>query len=254
MSMAGRVEGKIALVTGAGSEGGLGQACARRLTEEGATVYLSDVDEAGARARAAEIGGGAKALAHDVTAEADWDRVVGTILAEAGRIDILVNNAGIAVLRMIEVMTPADFARQMEVNMTSVYLGTRRVVAAMRALGSGGAIVNMSSVAGLIGIPAVAAYAASKAGVRLFGKAIAMETAKEGIRVNSVHPGLIATGMQKVALEDNPGQYDILTAGVPMGRMGEPLDIANMVLFLASEEARYITGAEFVVDGGMTAQ
>jgi NAD(P)-dependent dehydrogenase (short-subunit alcohol dehydrogenase family) len=165
-----------------------------------------------------------------------------------------VNNAGVAVLRMIEALTPADYLHQMEVNMTSGYFGMRAGVAAMRAAGHGGSIVNMSSVAGLVGIPGVSAYAASKAGLRLFGKAIAMETAKEGIRVNSVHPGMILTGMQSIALQDNPEQFALLTAGIPMGRMGDPIDIANMILFLASDEARYITGAEFVVDGGMTAQ
>ncbi|SFS09616.1 SDR family NAD(P)-dependent oxidoreductase [Sphingomonas jatrophae] len=248
--MGGRVEGKVALVTGAGSEGGLGDAIARRLVEEGATVWLTDIDEAGASARAAEIGGSARGLGQDVTSEDDWARV----LAETGPLDVLVNNAGIAVLRMIEELTPADYARQMEVNMTSAYLGMRAAIANMRAHGRGGSIINMSSVAGLVGIAGVSGYAASKAGLRLFGKAIAMETAKQKIRVNSVHPGMIMTGMQKVALQDNPDQYHLLTAGIPMGYMGEPIEIANMVLFLASEEARYITGAEFVVDGGMTAQ
>ena len=252
--MTGRVAGKIALVTGAGSEGGLGAATARRLAEEGATVWLTDIDEAGAHARVAEIGGSAKGAAHDVTSEAEWDRIVAMVTGETGRLDILVNNAGIAVLRTIDVMTPAEYLRQMEVNMTSVYLGCRAGVAAMRKAGGGGSIVNMSSVAGLIGLAGVSAYAASKAGVRLFGKSIAMETAQENIRVNSVHPGMIQTGMQKVAIADNGEEYDRLTAGIPMRRMGEAVDIANMVLFLASDEARYITGAEFVVDGGMTAQ
>jgi NAD(P)-dependent dehydrogenase (short-subunit alcohol dehydrogenase family) len=255
--IAGRVQDKIALVTGAGSAGGLGAASALRLAEEGATVYLSDIDVAGAEARAAEIragGGKATALRQDVTSEAEWDAIVDRIIAEAAGLDILVNNAGIAVLKMIDQMTPEDFGRQMEVNMTSVYLGTRRAVAAMREAGRGGSIVNISSVAGLVGIPGVSAYAASKAGVRLFSKAVAMETATDGIRVNSVHPGMIRTAMQDVALKDNPEQYDTLTAGIPMKKMGDPVDIANCVLFLASEEARYITGAEFVVDGGMTAQ
>jgi NAD(P)-dependent dehydrogenase (short-subunit alcohol dehydrogenase family) len=252
-----RVEGKIALVTGAGSEGGLGAATAARLAEEGATVFLTDIDGDGAEARAAEIraqGGKATAMLQDVTSEQGWDDIVGKIVSANGRLDILVNNAGIAVLRMIQDMTAEEYARQMEVNMTSVFLGTRRAVAEMRRVGEGGAIVNLSSVAGLVGIPGVSAYAASKAGVRLFSKSIAMETAKENIRVNSVHPGMIWTSMQKVAIKDNPEQYDILTAGIPMGRMGEPVDIANCILFLASDEARYITGAEFVVDGGMTTQ
>jgi NAD(P)-dependent dehydrogenase (short-subunit alcohol dehydrogenase family) len=254
--MAGRVQDKVALVTGAGSEGGLGAATALRLAQEGAIVYLSDIDGDGAEARAAEIratGGKATASRQDVTSAEGWDEIVDRIVAAEGRIDILVNNAGIAVLRMIEAMTPADYARQMEVNMTSVYLGSRRAIAEMRRTG-GGSIVNLSSVAGIVGVPGCSAYAASKGGVRLFSKTIALETARDNIRINSVHPGMIWTNMQKVALQDNPEQYDILTAGIPMGRMGEPLDIANCVLFLASDEARYITGAEFVVDGGMTTQ
>lgn len=248
--MGGRVAGKVAVVTGAGSEGGLGEAIARRLAEEGASVWLTDIDEAGVMARAAEIGGSARGRKQDVTSEAGWQ----ALLAETGPIDVLVNNAGIAILKMLQDFDLADYNRQMEVNMTSGYLGMRAAVANMRAHGRGGSIVNMSSVAGLIGIPGVTAYAASKAGLRLFGKAVAMETAKDKIRVNSVHPGMIMTGMQKVALRDNEDQYKILTAGIPMGHMGEPLDVANMVLFLASDEARYVTGAEFVVDGGMTAQ
>ena len=253
----GRVEGRIALVTGAGSEGGLGAATAMRMAEEGATVFLTDIDGAGAEARAVEIrakGGKATAMFQDVTSEQGWEDSVAAVVAAEGRLDILVNNAGIAVLRMIEDMTPQEYARQMEVNMTSVYLGTRRAVAEMRRIGEGGAIVNLSSVAGLVGIPGVSAYAASKAGVRLFSKSIAMETARENIRVNSVHPGMIWTNMQKVAIKDNPEQYDILAAAIPMGRMGEAVDIANCILFLASGDARYITGAEFVVDGGMTTQ
>lgn len=251
-----RVEGMIALVTGAGSMPGLGSATALRFAQEGATVYLTDVDAGSVEARAAEIrdaGYKARAMRQDVTSEQAWDDIVGAIVAAEGRLDILVNNAGIAVLRMIEDLTPAEYARQMEVNMTSVYLGTRRAVAEMRRTG-GGSIVNLSSVAGLIGVPGTSAYAASKAGVRLFSKAIALETARDNIRVNSVHPGMIMTKMQEVAIRDNPEQYDILTAGIPMGKMGDPIDIANCILFLASDEARYITGAEFVVDGGMTAQ
>src|SRR5262249_38405693 len=124
----------------------------------------------------------------------------------------------------------------------------------MRAQGAGGAIVNLSSVAGLVGIPGAPAYAASKGGVRLLSKAVALECAREGIRVNSVHPGVIWTDMQQVAIRDNPDQYDAINASIPMGRMGEPDDIAAMIGFLVSDAAKYITGGEFVVDGGLTAQ
>ena len=253
--MMGRVESKVALVTGAGSVGGLGQAIARRLAEEGATVYLTDVDAAGAQARAAEIGRGAIGLAHDATSESEWEAVVARIVAEQGGIDILVNNAGVAVLYTIEEMTLERYNRQMEVNMTSGFLGMRAVVAAMRAAGRGGSIVNISSVGGIVGLARTHAYGASKAGLRLFGKALAMETAGDGIRVNSVHPGMIRTGMTApLADPDAHVQRQRLAAVIPMARMGEPEDIAHCVLFLASDEASYVTGAEFVVDGGMTAQ
>ena len=130
---------------------------------------------------------------------------------------------------------------------------TKRAVMAMRKVGQGGSIINISSVAGIAGVPACGAYAAAKGGLRIFSKTIAMETAKDKIRVNTVHPGMILTNMQGVALEDNADNYDATLALVPMGYMGDPLDIANMNLFLASDEARYITGAEMVVDGGMMA-
>lgn len=252
-----RLEQKIALVTGAASVPGLGSATAQRFAQEGAVVYATDVDFEGAQSVAKGIrdeGGQAHALAHDVTSEADWDRVMGTISAAHGRLDVLVNNAGIAILRMIDVMTSAEYLKQVNVNLHSVYYGTARAVKEMRRAGRGGSIINLSSVVGQVGVPGCAAYAASKGGVRLFSKTVAMETARDRIRVNSVHPGMIMTNMQKVALRDNPGQYEIISAAIPMGYMGEPLDIANCNLFLASDESRYITGTEFTVDGGYTAQ
>lgn len=251
-----RLSGKIALVTGGASTPGLGSATARRFAQEGAKVWITDRDAAGAEARAAEIraaGGAVRALAHDVTSEADWDAVIAAIEAEDGRLDVLVNNAGIAVLRTIDAMTFAEWQLQNSVNLDSVFHGTRRAVALMRKTGTGGSIVNISSVAGQVGVPACGAYAAAKGGVRLFSKAIAVETAREGIRINTVHPGMILTNMQGVAQEDNAANYDAVLGAVPMGKMGEPEDIANMNLFLASDEAKYITGAEFTVDGGMTA-
>lgn len=252
----GRLAGKIALVTGGASVPGLGSATAIRFAEEGATVYVTDRDAEGAERVAAGIrasGGEAHALKHDVTSEADWDRVMAAVDAAHGRLDILVNNAGIAVLRMIEDFTTDDWKLQNNVNLDSVFYGTKRAVIAMRKAGQGGSIINISSVAGIGGVPACSAYAAAKGGVRIFSKAVAMETAKDRIRVNTVHPGMILTNMQGVALEDNADNYDATLALVPMGYMGEPLDIANMNLFLASDEARYITGAEMVVDGGMMA-
>ena len=252
-----RLAGKIALITGGASVPGLGSATAKRFAEEGAVVYLTDRDGAGAEKVAAGIratGGKAHALTHDVTSEADWDRVMAAIEAGHGALDIIVNNAGIAVLRPIGEMTTADWLLQNNVNLNSVFFGTKRAVQAMRKAGRGGSIINISSVVGQVGVPACAAYAAAKGGVRLMSKSVAVECAAENIRVNTVHPGMILTNMQGVAAEDNAANYDATLALIPMGRMGEPADIANMNLFLASDEARYITGAEFTVDGGMTAQ
>lgn len=252
----GRLDGKIALVTGGASVPGLGSATAQRFAQEGAVVFLTDLDGTAAEAVAQGIrdgGGQATGLPQDVTNEADWDRVIAAILAAHGRLDILVNNAGIAVLRMMDSLTTADWLHQNDVNLNSVFYGTVRAVREMRRVGEGGSIINMSSVAGLVGVPGCGAYSASKGGVRLFSKSVSIETARDQIRVNTVHPGMIMTNMQIIALRDNPEQYEILTASIPMGRMGEPVDIANMNLFLASDEARYITGAEFTVDGGLVA-
>lgn len=253
----GRLQDKVALITGGASVPGLGSATARRFAEEGAIVYLTDRDHAGAEKVAAEIraaGGRAEAFAHDVTSEADWDRVMAEIDRAHGRFDVLVNNAGIVIAAMVEDVSTADWSRQIDVNLNSVFFGTKRAVIAMRKAGNGGSIINMSSTVGLGGLPSCTAYAATKGGVRLMSKTVAMETAREGIRVNTVHPGMIPTNMLGGAREADEATVEATLAQIPMGRAGEPLDIANMNLFLASDEARYITGAEFVVDGGMMAQ
>jgi NAD(P)-dependent dehydrogenase (short-subunit alcohol dehydrogenase family) len=251
-----RLKDKIALVTGGASVPGLGSSTALRFAQEGAKVWVTDRDSDGAENLAARIraeGGSAQALKHDVTSEADWDAVFTAIEAADGRLDIVVNNAGIAVLRTIETMTTEDWHLQNSVNLDSVFHGTKRAVALMRKTGTKGSIINISSTCGLVGVPACGAYAAAKGGVRLFSKTIAVETARDGIRINSVHPGMILTNIQGVAAEDNAANYDAVLGAVPMGFMGEPDDIAYMNLFLASDEAKYITGAEFTVDGGMTA-
>ena len=251
-----RLDGKVALITGAASTPGLGNATARRFGVEGATVIVTDIDPDGVEAVAGDIrsrGGNATAMTHDVTSEAGWDEVMAAVIARHGGLDVLVNNAGIAILRMMDVVTGAEWLRQNDVNLNSVFYGTVRAVREMRRAGKGGSIINLSSVGGIVGVPGCAAYSASKGGVRIFSKTVALETARDQIRVNTVHPGMIMTNMQIVALKDNPEQYDLLNAAIPMGRMGEPDDIANMNLFLASDEARYITGAEFVVDGGLIA-
>jgi len=252
-----RLTDKVTLITGGASVPGLGSATAERFAEEGAVVYLTDIDLQGAEVVAADIrrsGGHATALRQDVTSQSDWDRVIGEIIAAHGRLDVLVNNAGIAVLRMMDVITSDEWARQLEVNLSSVFYGTHRAVREMRRAGQGGSIINLSSIAGQVGVRGCAAYSASKGGVRAFTKSVALEVAPERIRVNTIHPGMILTNMQKVALQDNSEQYAVVTAAIPMGYMGDPLDIANCALFLACDESRYITGTELTVDGGFTAQ
>ncbi len=252
----GRLQDKVALVTGAASNPGLGWAIAHLFAREGAKLVVTDIDETGLSACVAEIKkAGAEAVGwrHDVTSEADWRETVDRCVATYGRLDVLVNNAGIALLRPVADMSLEEYEKQMKVNMTSVFLGTRCALAAMRS-GGGGSIVNMSSVAGLIGVPGTGAYAASKAGIRLFSKTVALEHARDKIRCNTVHPGVIWTNMQQVAIRDNPAVFDILKQTIPAGRLGEPEEVAQCVLFLASDESSYVTGTELVVDGGLTAQ
>ena len=253
----GRLEDKVAIVTGGASNPGLGWTTAITLAREGAKVVVTDIDEQGAAACVAEIcdaGGTALALHQDVTSEPAWQDVIATTVQTFGKLDVLVNNAGIAVLMPISQMTLADWNRQVEVNMTSVFLGCKYAMPEMKKAGAG-SLVNLSSVAGIIGLASCVAYGAAKGGVRIMSKAIAMEGARDNIRCNSVHPGVIWTNMQAQAT----GSTDMADARVPadrvpLGRVGQPQDIANCVLYLASDESNYVTGAEFVVDAGMTAQ
>jgi len=250
----GLMEGKVCLVTGGASKPGLGHAIAQKLASEGARVIVTDMDAEGAERTAAEIraaGGQAESWRQDVTVESEWDATMERIKAQYGQLDTLVNNAGMVILKPIEDFTLDDFNRQMLVNMTSVFLGTQRAVALMREKGTKGSIINMSSVAALVGVYAVSAYAASKAGVQGFTKAIAAETAKQGIRCNTIHPGMILTNMNAQASEQNAEEYEAITSAIPMGYMGQPSTIADAALYLASDLSSYVTGTQIVVDGGM---
>lgn len=248
------MEGKVCLITGAASKPGLGNSIAAKLASEGATVVVTDMDADGAEQTAQEIraaGGLAQSWCQDVTSEADWDATMQRISADYGKLDTLVNNAGMVILKPIEDFTLDDYNRQMLVNMTSVFMGTQRAVALMREKGTKGSIINMSSVAALVGVYAVSAYAASKAGVQGFSKAIAAETAKQGIRCNTIHPGMILTNMNAQASTENAEEYQAITSAIPMGYMGQPSTIADAALYLASDLSTYVTGTQIVVDGGM---
>ena len=220
-------------------------------------MVVTDLDLEGAEACAAEIrdaGGEALALHQDVTDEGRWQEVIAQTVAAYGRLDVMVNNAGIAVLMPMSQMTLADWNKQIDVNLTSVFLGCKYAMEAMRESG-GGSLINLSSVAGLVGLQHCVAYGAAKGGVRIMSKSIALEGAKDNIRCNSVHPGVIWTNMQAQAT----GSADMSDARVPpervpLGRVGQPEDIANSILYLASDEASYVTGTELTVDAGMTAQ
>ena len=256
----GQVTGKIALVTGGGS--GIGAACAETLAREGARVAVTDLDGAAAQEVAKKItaaGGIAIALQQDVTDEARWPIIVKDIETKFGPLTTLVANAGIAVGAPIFEMTLADWRRQMAVNVDSVFLSVKYCGPSMVRAG-GGSIIMMSSVAGLRGAPGLAAYSASKGAVRLFAKSVATECAMANlnIRVNSVHPGIIDTaiwGKMFSSPERRNAPIDIhamSAAGVPMARAGVAAEIANGVLFLASDASSYMTGSELVIDGGMT--
>ncbi len=249
----GRLAGKTALITGAAS--GIGRATAALFHAEGAKVAASDRNEAGL----AGLDGVADlTLPQDVTDEARWRQVVDAVMAAFGRLDILVNSAGIALKGNIETATLADFRRTEAVNVEGVFLGCREAIRVMKGNG-GGSIVNLSSVAGIIGDAQSAAYCASKGAVRLLTKSAALYCGRAGynIRLNSVHPSFADTPMvqELIASSKNPERVrEGLMRAAPLGRMGRPEEVANAILYLASDELSFTTGIELMVDGGLTAQ
>jgi NAD(P)-dependent dehydrogenase (short-subunit alcohol dehydrogenase family) len=257
--MVDRVKGKVALVTGGAS--GIGRASALLLAKEGAAVAVTDIqDDAGKDVVHAikEAGGAALYIHHDVADEAAWESVVAQVKDRFGRLDILVNNAGIAITSSVLTMSLADWRRQQAINLDGVFLGVKHSLPLIRASG-GGSIVNISSLAGLKGAPTLAGYCATKGGVRLFTKAVAMEcgAARDNVRVNSVHPGIIETPIWNAIIPgasgaNTPNLDAMSETVVPIGTKGVPDDIAQGVLYLASDESRYVTGSELVIDGGMS--
>jgi 3(or 17)beta-hydroxysteroid dehydrogenase len=251
-----RVKGKVAIITGAAS--GLGRAQAMLLAKEGAKVIVGDIDEINGKEAVEEItteGGKAIFMKHDVTSENDWGGIIGKTVADFGKLDVLVNNAGVILFKKIEDTSLEDWRKLMSINLEGVFLGTKYAIGAMKKTG-GGSIINISSAVGIVGSPNSTAYCASKGGVRLFTKAAAIECSKMGcdynIRVNSVHPGISDTPMMAPRLQDEDMRKTRISWH-PIGRLGQPEDIAYCVLYLASDESSFITGAELVVDGGLTA-
>ena len=253
-----RLKNKVALVTGAAA--GIGESCARLFAAEGAHVVLTDLDVAAAESVAESIresGGSAEAHSQDVCDEARWEGLIQAIVAEHGGLHVLVNNAGIAIPNNVEDATLDEWRMVQQVNVEGVFMGCRAAIKAMKDCG--GSIVNISSIEGIVGEANTAAYNASKGAVRIFTKSVALHCARQGypIRVNSVHPGFILTtmveqGLAVMAEEVRVDMEERLARNIPLGAMGEPLDIANGCLFLASEDSKYMTGSELVIDGGYT--
>ncbi|MFN4213894.1 glucose 1-dehydrogenase [Exiguobacterium sp.] len=244
----GRVQGEVALVTGGAR--GMGASHVRKLVDEGAHVLFTDILTEEGEALAKELGDAVMFVKHDVTKIDEWEHVVQAAESKFGPVTILVNNAGIALTAAIDELSEADYRKVIDINQVGVFLGMKTVVSSMRKAGHG-SIINISSISGILGMGG-AAYVASKFAVRGMTKAVALEVAADGIRVNSIHPGLIETPMIM-----QPGVEEVvrqMAETVPLKRIGKPEDVSNLVLFLASDESSYFTGAEFVIDGGVIVQ
>ena len=247
-----RLAGKVAIVTGGAS--GIGESTSHVFVREGANVVIGDIDEARGNALASELGDDAVFQVLDVTSESAWDAAVEAATSRWGRLDVVVNNAGMSGAKgrpVVEDVVLDDWNDVFAVNSTGVMLGTRAGIAEMRKAG-GGSIINVSSIFGIVGSRAGAAYHASKGAARTFSKAAAVQYAKDNIRVNSVHPGFTDTPMT-LDIHSDPEIHEFRVGMTPMGRLGKPEDIANGILYLASDESAWVTGIELVIDGGETA-
>jgi 3alpha(or 20beta)-hydroxysteroid dehydrogenase len=245
----GRLDGKVALISGGAR--GQGATAARRFVAEGARVAIGDILDDDGKTLASELDDAGLYVHLDVTLEDDWSSAVSAAERTFGRVDVLLNNAGILAFGKIEDSSLEDYMRIVNVNQVGVFLGMKAAVPAMKRAG-GGSIINISSVEGLRGLPRLTAYTASKFAVRGMTKSAAVELGRHKIRVNSVHPGFIDTPMTRAQGLEGVDVDKLFEAGVPLRRAGTPEDIVNMVVFLASDESSYCTGAEFIVDGGAT--
>ncbi len=247
-----RLEGKVALISGGAR--GMGAVEAAMFAQEGAKVVIGDVLDAEGEAVAASIPDGACSFIRlDVTSEDEWRAAIALALARYGKLDVLVNNAGVGATSMIEDTSEAEWDRVMDINAKGVFLGTKYAIPQMRRAG-GGSIINISSQLGIVGMDISSPqYQASKGAVRLLTKSTAIQYAAEGIRCNSVHPGPINTPMTASRRSD-PAIQSLMVSRVPLGRYGEPIEVAYGVLYLASDEASFVTGSELVIDGGWVAQ
>ena len=251
----GRMDGKVALISGGAR--GMGASEARMFAAEGASVVIGDILDEEGEATAADVrsaGGQCLYRRLDVTSEADWNEAVELAVNQYGKLNVLVNNAGIGSNPFQIHEEPVElWDRTIDVNLKGVFLGTRAAIPAMKD-GGGGSIINISSQLGIVAVPYNgAAYQTAKGGVRILTKAAALQYASDGIRVNSVHPGPIATEMTRAGRND-PERLEMMLARIPMGRYGEPEEVAHAVVYLASDESAFVTGSEVVVDGGWTAQ
>ena len=250
-----RLENKVAIVTGGASNPGLGHATIHRFAEEGAKLVVTDIDVEGGEKTVEEVkekGAEAIFIKQDVVSSQDWKTVIDAAISEFKKIDILVNNAGIAVIGPFEDFSEEEWDKQIDVNLKSVFLGCKTVIPEMKK-NTSGSIINLSSIAGLVGLQNCAAYNASKGGVRLLTKSLAIEFGAFNIRCNSIHPGFMATNMNDPKkIEERGRDFEAIIEGIPLKAMGTAEDIANCALYLASDESSYVTGSEYVVDGGWT--
>jgi cyclopentanol dehydrogenase len=247
-----RVKDKVILVTGGAA--GMGRSHSELLAEQGAYVFVADLSQKEGEEVVQNIrakGGKAKYIQLNVTSLSDWTSAVAQVMKEAGKIDVLVNNAGILILKPVQETTHEEWDKIFDINVRGVFLGTQAVLPHMQAAKKG-SIINISSIYGLVGAPGAAAYEASKGAVRMFTKACAVDLASFGIRVNSVHPGVIETAMTRELLK-NPDVRQALLGPTLLNRPGQPVEVSNAVLFLASDESSFVHGTELVVDGGYTA-